>query len=566
MFILLDIQTCIAKNGEETIKVNGLYLHSPYNPTDEAKHFIKKHYQPADIQLLVGYGKGYFYNELLKRKEEDELILILEPILREIPEFESVYMDEEKQWKNILISNIHVTDSINVIISPNYDKFSLEKVKQVLQVVKEHLNSNVVTANTIHVAAESWYFNFLNNIFYACHDKDISKLYKKYSCPIVIASGGPSLTKQLGLVKKYRNQIILLCSGTTINSLLKENIIPDYLVSVDGSIKYYQHFEKLKSMNNLGNMKLVYALEQHYKIRPALQSSEAYYFVSKVLETLRMPFKLFTTRKFETLFGGGSCANFAYSLALQMTRGNVAFIGQDLAYTDSKTHADNNLNSKIINEEFINNRKLFYAEGYYKDSEVLTDHVYFQMKRSFESLYNELDDTQRTFNCTEGGILIENFINMPFSKFLERNCTANSSQKTISSKIDTNEDKFNKEEFLSGFVKMIELFDRLEKILKGCVEKIVNNPLLDKKIVQFLGTQDVEIQQLISKTGASIAFETINIITLKNFRPKLDETDQEIYDRVYNQNYFLYNEMYKKTIEIREKVKEIYIYYQKEIS
>lgn len=562
MFILLDIQRCTAKNGEETIKVNGLYLHSPYNPTEEAKYFIKKHYQPADIQLLIGYGNGYIYQELLRGKNEDEEILVLEPMLKNIPEV--VYVDEEnkKDVEMALRSAIHITDSVNIIIAPNYEKIVGEKIKNILQLVKEHLYSNIIVQNTLNSNAEKWYMNFLNNSYYATlKDNPISDLYYQYTRPIVIASGGPSLTKQLPLLKKYRNQIILLCSGTTINSLLKENIIPDYLFSVDGSKIYYEHFKSISA--DLSSMKLVYSMEHYYEIGPLLNPSEAYFFVSEVFQKLSQPFSIFSSKELCTLAGGGSVANYAYALALHMTKGNIAFIGQDLAYTNLQTHAENNLGRKRLSREEVMQKGLFYTEGYNKDEKVLTDHPFYQMKKSFEILCRRFDGQNRTFNCTEGGIMIEEFINISFEQFLEENCKRNCYDQTISKvNIEKNGDR---KKTVQGYLTIISLLNELEEILKQCVEKIVNNTLLDHNVVNFLGEQDSKIQKLMDQTGIGVVFQKIDAVVLQKFRPKLKETDQEIYNRVYDQNYYLYNEMYKKTIEVRGKVKEIYDFYKREI-
>lgn len=558
---MLDIQTDVAKNGEEIIKVNGVYLHSPYNPTEEAKYFVKKHYRPADIQLLIGYGKGYIYRELSKQKNEDEEILVLEPLLKNIPDV--VYVDDENQ-KDIemaLRSAIHVTDSVNIIVAPNYEKMVASKIKDILLWVKEHLYSNIIIQNTLNSHAEKWYMNFLNNCFYAAmKGHPISDLYYQHNMPIVIASGGPSLTKQLALLKKYRNQIILLCSGTTINSLLKEDIVPDYLFSVDGSKVYYEHFKNISA--DLSHMKLVYSMEHYYKIGPLLNSSEAYFFVSEVFQKLSQPFSLFSFKELCTLAGGGSVANYVYALALKMTTGNIAFIGQDLAYTNFQTHAENNLNRKKLNEEEIKKRGLFYTEGYSKAEKVLTDHPFYQMKKSFEILCRRFDGQNRTFNCTEGGILIEEFMNIPFQQFLERNCGNNCDDQTISK--TAVEASVDRKKVVQGFATILSLLDELEKILKQCVEKIIHHSLLDHAIVDFLGEQDPHIQKLMDQTGIGVVFQKIDAVVLQKFRPKLKETDQEIYNRVYDQNYYLYNEMYKKTIEVREKVKKTYDYYQKE--
>lgn len=39
------------------------------------------------------------------------------------------------------------------------------------------------------------------NLYYVHKDQSLKELYNKYDCPVILASGGPSLTKQLPLLK-----------------------------------------------------------------------------------------------------------------------------------------------------------------------------------------------------------------------------------------------------------------------------------------------------------------------------------------------------------------------------
>ncbi len=537
-----------------TIKYEGVYLHSKYNPIKEAKSFIEKKYKPANIQILIGYGLGYIYKELNDKKSSSEKIIVIDPLISKFEATENakdlVLLEEinETSLKSFFSEHISVVDNLNIIISINYDKVLKEDLKLTLAMLEEKVKSNNIVENTIQFFSNQWHENYIKNLKFAAEDNSIGKLEQSFTCPIVVASGGPSLTKQIPLLKKYRDRIILIAAGTTINSLLINDIRPDFAVSVDGGEINYKHFEKLQ----IEDFPLIYCPTVHYGIRQKFKSG--YYFLPLIESKLKDHYLRFSNSEINIIMDGSSVANYAYNLALIMTTGPIALIGQDLAYTHGLTHAEGNLNKKSIQDKLNVNEKFIEKEGYLGDT-VLTDNVFLQMRDGFEAVLQSYKASKRSFNCTEGGLKINYFNQTPFEEFLQRfantpvQITRENGQNLS---IQTQRLKAELSKDLVSISKLINLFEEALILLDN------NNSELEYKdhTLRELDRIDTQIQTLIKLTSLEFAFNLINLRLLKYF--KIDESHSRVekFKISFKQNKYMYEEMLNGSINSLRLIKQ----------
>ncbi|PVW98368.1 6-hydroxymethylpterin diphosphokinase MptE-like protein, partial [Campylobacter jejuni] len=70
----------------------------------------------------------------------------------------------------------------------------------------------------------------------------------------IVVSAGPSLAKQLLLLKAYQEKAVIFCADGALSMLEKEGIIPDYVTNLDFShwaLKFFQNKENKLSLNVL---------------------------------------------------------------------------------------------------------------------------------------------------------------------------------------------------------------------------------------------------------------------------------------------------------------------------
>lgn len=538
------------KNNLETVLVNGYLLHSKYDPIQESIRIIEKEFEPNVVHVLFGYGLGYLA-EILKEKINDpSKLIIIDPIyllLREnkndlnvisrleISEFESIV---GKALKNF-------NKKIKVICSPNYDKILPKELMEILKVIKDVQMSNVVNENTLRKFADSWQENYIHNLLNVYRNDSLSKLQKNYSCPVVIASGGPSLTKQLPLLKKMQDHVIIIAAGSTINSLLDQEIEPDYIVTIDGSLANYNHFKDIKNIKS----KLIYAMTSHYKIQEDF-ANEKYAFVDFGNNEYKEHINEIFSIDLPLIKGGGSVAHFAYSIASYITTGPIAMIGQDLAYTDNKSHAVNNKQFREINEEFSDERETFEVPGYNGDK-VLTDYVFLSMKKSFEVLHQYTNHNADIYNCTEGGAKIEGMNQLPFINFFEKYVDE---KVLVNKEIINNRSNVDIESFIKIMNNHINSYNDLIRELRSAL-KILNqnksNITFETKTLHKLNKIDDFLKVKFEQISLNYITNPITLDVLRNYEPPLNESSKDTYKRVYNQS----KELYTRLLEAIEKTK-----------
>lgn len=559
MSVNFDINIHKSKNGMEIANINGLYIHSKYDPLKEANLIIEKNFIPGINYVLFGYGQGYIFNELLNKiKGTDSKIIVIDPIfeVKTLKGINFVGLPMEEFTENFLLLYFGTTKEVKSIISPNYEKLCPEETKKVLHCIKNYIMFKTLSNNTVRKDAMLWNRNFIHNLGYLPEDRSLSILKNRFNLPVVIASGGPSLQKQLNLLKENREKCIVIAAGSTINALVAEEIEPDFLISIDGKEINIHHYKHL----NLKHSILIYSLQNLAAIREHYNKS-ALYFLSSDMSGQKVQLERIMNTEIPIIEGGGSVANFALTIARYISTGPIALIGQDLAYTNNQTHAKNHKWFKVIDENFIKEKSAFYTDGYYENEKVLTTPPFFSMKKRFEELLEFLPNTDTIFNCTEGGVNIDKMKKISFKDFIK------SYMKEDKSKIDIigSEGKPKKYKNVLGKLKgdLKELY-RLRKLLTDnllCLKLNKNPASYPESIIKKLSHNDLIIEQISKSTVISPGMDLVNLEVLTKFRPKKGETEIEKFKRIDEQSKFLYKLMLdlvdKIILEVKITVKKI---------
>lgn len=519
----LEIKYEKARDGHETLKIDGYYLHSKYAPIKEAQRFAKERYQPHHLHIVFGYGLGYIVDALINQCHFHEPILLIDPLIDQgllkmkKHSYERLYyvpMTSLEVVENIADKLGSYTPNILFIPSINYNHIALDSLQKIAELVRDVQQKQITNINTSGWFAMLWQMNYIFNLPYTSHDLSLNVLNKYYDKPVVIASGGPSLTKQLPFLQKYRDQVILICAGSAINSLLKFDIEPDYIVSVDGGEPNFNHFKNL----NLKNSQLIYSPMMHYGIRPIFQN-DAFVFIPHVRPGLKRHLQERFHRDFPIISGGGSVAHFALSIAKYITTGPICLIGQDLAYTNHQSHAEGN---RCMWNNAVGNLSL---DGY--DGQLVNSTSQFKiMINTFNEMQVLEPHDNKVFNCTEGGAKLKNYEQISFLHFLE--CYSDikiNLYKPINKIIDSNDFSIEKE-----FDIYEEILDYLRKG-KRITEKELG-PVFTTKGIQKLKLIEKNLNRLYKDTCLDMLLEPNIVFAEHQFLPKIDETKEQEFKRV----------------------------------
>ncbi|EPF7884138.1 motility associated factor glycosyltransferase family protein, partial [Campylobacter jejuni] len=229
---------------------------------------------------------------------------------------------------------------------------------------------------------------------------------KGISDTAIIVSTGPSLTKQLPLLKKYASKATIFCADSSYPILAKHGIKPDYVLSLERIPLTSEFFN-----NDFGEFDqdvLFVCISWVYPqtIKYLQKNNRAFILTSRpssFIENINLC-------PYGYVGYGPSVAHMSYFLSVLLNHKNIIFIGQDLAYAENgNSHPDDYQNSANYESQMYEH---ILTEAYGGKKEIKTHEFWIFFKQILEAMIIKYHIT--TYNCTEGGARIEGTIEKPF--------------------------------------------------------------------------------------------------------------------------------------------------------
>ncbi|WP_254410179.1 motility associated factor glycosyltransferase family protein [Campylobacter coli] len=224
----------------------------------------------------------------------------------------------------------------------------------------------------------------------------------------IVVSAGPSLAKQLPLLKAYQDKAVIFCADGALSMLEKEGIVPDYVTNLDFTdlaMKFFQNKENKTSLNVLScatHPSLVHFLDNKSVV---LRDDPLY--------------QRFNLNDFGYIDTGTHVSHFSYTLALALGFKNIIMIGQDLAFDEEgNSHSKGfDFGEKFSGEENIDKLKV---PAYGGKGEVLTHITWNDYRIKLEYLFACNDQKAKFYNATEGGARINFTEELSFKECCEK--------------------------------------------------------------------------------------------------------------------------------------------------
>ncbi|ELJ4929579.1 motility associated factor glycosyltransferase family protein [Campylobacter coli] len=238
----------------------------------------------------------------------------------------------------------------------------------------------------------------------------LSERKNKFENAIVV-SAGPSLTKQLPLLKAYQEKAVIFCADGALSMLEKEGIVPDYVTNLDFTdlaMKFFQNKENSKQS--------IIALEcaTHPNVVRSLNAENC-----MIVLRNKALYQRFNLNDFGYIDTGTHVSHFSYTLALALGFKNIIMIGQDLAFDE-----EGNSHSKGFSygEQFNGEKTVptLKAQAYAGKGEVLTHITWNDYRIKLEYLFACNDQKAKFYNATEGGARINFTEELSFKECCEK--------------------------------------------------------------------------------------------------------------------------------------------------
>ncbi|EHZ6716224.1 motility associated factor glycosyltransferase family protein [Campylobacter jejuni] len=381
------------------------------------------------VLYFYGFGNGILFKALLQNKNHQHIVVFEKDIEIIWVIFHILDFSNELQNARLMVLN---TSSLDIeffsnfcsskpffqfsriyfleLMSHYYERFH-EDILGLNKKLAENFKNSIVSYGNDPLDAlqgiEQFVYNLPQMITHPSYKELLSKR-KGISDTAIIVSTGPSLTKQLPLLKKYASKATIFCADSSYPILAKHNIKPDYVLSLERIPLTSEFFN-----NDFGefdkDIVFVCAGVVHPKTIEYLKN-KTFIITQKILA---FPYYI-NLKNFCYAAIGFSVAHMAYEFATHLNYKNIIFIGQDLAYAeDGFSHTKDYSNLDKHEGHFQRDKGKFQCLAYGGNGKAESSEVW-TMFRFFLQDTISRNIISTTYNCTEGGARIEGTIEKPF--------------------------------------------------------------------------------------------------------------------------------------------------------
>ncbi|EPW6906193.1 motility associated factor glycosyltransferase family protein [Campylobacter upsaliensis] len=325
----------------------------------------------------------------------------------------------------------------------------------------------------------------------------------------VIVSTGPSLSKQLPLLKEVQERVVIFAADSAYPILMQNDIVPDYVCMVertDFTAEFFKH--------DFGNKDdkttfLLASLVHPNAIEYLEKRGRNYILIPKHLNFAQYV----DLKAFGLLPSAVSVAHMALALALELEFKELVFIGQDLAYDDvGHSHPKDYQHSADFESEAYEKIKVvaYGGEGFVESHEIW---IFF--RQILEDLIKYVVSA-KIYNATQGGARIEGMIEKPFSECCK---DFNENKQNLVKLKPLSEDK-QKEYALKAYAKV-------KKAFKECVEfQAMLRAYYEDIEPEFLRLNTLDLEE-----GLSVSFSLM--LKVDQFRDEFGAISSVFYELIH---------------------------------
>ncbi|EHA1996795.1 motility associated factor glycosyltransferase family protein [Campylobacter coli] len=383
------------------------------------------------VLYFYGFGNGILFKALLQNKNHQHIVVFEKDIEIIWIMFHILDFSSELQSARLMVLQ---TSSLDIeffsnfcsskpffqfsriyfleLMSHYYERFH-EDILGLNKKLAENFKNSIVSHGNDPLDAlqgiEQFVYNLPQMITHPSYKELLSKR-KNLSDTAIIVSTGPSLTKQLPLLKKYASKATIFCADSSYPILAKHGIKPDYVCMLERTEITAEFFNHDFGEFDNGICFIIKSIVHPNAINYLTKKTDNFTIVStyaSFIQYLKLDY-------FGYFNMGFSVAHMACYLSLHLNHKNIIFIGQDLAYAENgNSHPDDYQNSANYESQTYEH---ILTEAYGGKEKIKTHHVWLMFKRNLEQDVQKIQkylDT-KVYNCTEGGARIEGTIEKPF--------------------------------------------------------------------------------------------------------------------------------------------------------
>lgn len=463
-----------ADTGEPNLLVakndSFIMLYDNSSPYDYCKKYFEgMNIAYAPVVLFLGFGLGYhlhMFTQLYADKVQGEKIIVFEDDIN----FFHLAMTMIDFSRFINHPDIHFfvgedpSDTIHVIrreiLQDKGTSYQLRSTKviplpanimlndkyyrEVLDITRMAFRQTMILAGNDPTDSFMGIDNMLGNIKHIVSHPGINYLRNKFKgMPAVTIASGPSLEKNMHLLRDIRERALIISCDSSFLPLMKRDMRPHIVASLERTAGTGKFYEDATDVDGI-----------YLAFCPLIQPDVYDSFKGKKIIVYR-PFSHFNWFQLDkgALQIGPAVSNMAFAIAEYLGCDPIIMIGQDLAFAeDGDTHVED---MRFGERDAFYYSSMIEVEGNY-GKPVKTSRTWEIFKAAHEediSYYKGL-----CINATEGGAKIMGAHVMPFAEAIKKYCRNEFFPEAIIA------------DSISDFEKNVNIPEELKTILDRCVE------------------------------------------------------------------------------------------------
>lgn len=437
------VQVVNAKSGSPTLQVesNGkfYYLHSKYNPEQEAEQIVGKYEDDVsqyDHVFFYGLGLGYHVEAFLEKHPDIDFTLY-EPVPANFYHYMCYKKIDDlplRRLKNLFVETSvgerlnflnqfagQLNGNVLLVVLPSYERLYPELYKGFINDFKEHVRNQRSALHTDLAFEKRWTFNSVMNFPEVLKtpnilhdvDKDIFK-----DKPAIIVSAGPSLNEELENLRyiKENGLAYIFAVGSANKTLIKNNIYPDAVCTYDPQGRNVKVYEEIISQG-IDSIPMIFGSSVGFETverypGPKLhmitsQDTVAAYILQEAMQN-----------KLEIVNDAPSIAVVTFQMLAKLHANPIIFVGQNLAYKGDYFYSkgiEYDTRKNTIDEKEKQNALIVKDVN---GKEIRTNETFNSMRINLESYIAIYKDIE-VINTTSGGAHIHGSKYIPLSEVIK---------------------------------------------------------------------------------------------------------------------------------------------------
>ncbi|MEW5692859.1 MAG: 6-hydroxymethylpterin diphosphokinase MptE-like protein [Candidatus Hydrogenedentota bacterium] len=558
-----------------------IFFHNIENPIKEASDIINSidFKKNIDAFFVMGFGAGYHIEVLMDKLHKEIPIIIIEKsikIFREtlkLKRYDKIW-NRNRLWLSLDESAYDSTfyalaNFYNISPRPGFQILSVRNFKYFVHnlyfaLFKDYYNEAVQEINKIAEAAgdnaetfrqfiDLWGDNIVENCKRFLFNPGVVKLKDVFKdIPAVIVGAGPSLDKNIRVLKEYKDKVLILSVDTALKTFKTNGFEPHFVLSVDGQKMNYKHYENVE-------LDKTFLVSDPVSYPEILRKFENRMFTCTCGHPLNFYLEELTEIK-GFLSGSGSVATNCITLALYMGCDPIIFIGLDLSYSGWQTHTR------------VSAYQEMYLERIDKFNSVVNMVIGFkisQRETTVKGNYEEIVPTSKTMkrwiewiekaikevkarhfvNATEGGAFIQGTEIMTLSEAAKKYLKdINISIIDVIEKIYKEESKRPDRKFLTTLQETIMKLQEIVKLTRKARE-IINRKALNPKEKR---DREIQINRIARQIIGNKLFMRLSQWDVEPLIAELMEKQDGLQSGGFNEEAFF--KIFKGVKEVAEKL------------